>query len=111
MTAQPKMRGVIGEPDYAAQGYRIVSRKYGIISRIDREDWKEAMAKAHAPWDIEEGRKWVRTLGDRGAADHYRRCYSKDNVELGGRALTLKIPNSNDDVADPYIATKLKYKK
>ena len=82
--------------DYVAEGYRITSRKYGIISRIDRDDWKDYMAEQHAPWDIEEGRKWVRLLGDRTAADHYRRVYSKDNIELGSQALTLKIPNSGD---------------
>src|ERR1039458_9705438 len=80
-----------GGEDYAAAGYRIVSRKYGMISRLDRDDWKEYMAEKHAPWDIEEGRKWVRALGDLHAADHYRRVYSKDTLEIGKRALTLKI--------------------
>lgn len=83
-------------PDYVKQGYRIVSRKYGTIARIDRDDWKEFMAQEHAPWDIEEGRKWVRTMGDRSAADHYRRVYSKDTIDLGRKALTLRIPNSGD---------------
>ena len=85
--------------DYAAEGYRVVSRKYGMISRIDRKDWKEYMAKQHAPWDAEgEGIKWVQLLGDRAAADHYRRVYSKDTLEIGRKALTLKIPNSGDMV-------------
>ena len=82
--------------DYIRAGYRITSRKYGLVSRIDREDWKEYMAEQHAPWDIREGRKWVNILGDRSAADHYRRVYSKDHLELGRKALTLKIPNSGD---------------
>lgn len=82
--------------DYEKKGYRIVSRKYGIISRIDREDWKEYMAEKHAPWDIEEGLAWIKHLGDLHAADFYRRCHSKDTVELGRKALTLKIPNSGD---------------
>jgi hypothetical protein len=82
--------------DYANEGYRIVSRKYGIIARIDRPDWKEFLAEEHAPWDIEEGRDWVAALGDRRAADYYRRVYSKDTIELGREAVALKIPNSGD---------------
>lgn len=84
------------ERDYVAEGYRITSRKYGLISRIDRDDWKEFMAEQHAPWDIEEGRKWIRAMGDLHAADQYRRVYSKDTLELGRKAVTLKIPNSGD---------------
>lgn len=86
----------MAKSDYEKQGYRITSRKYGMISRIDRDDWKEYMAEKHAPWDIEEGRKWVRVLGDLHAADHYRRVYSKDTLEIGSKALKLKIPNSMD---------------
>jgi hypothetical protein len=63
------------------EGYAITSRAYKHASRIDREDWRQYMAKKHAPWDPEgEGRAWVECLGDRSAADHYRRCYSKDQI-------------------------------
>ena len=88
----------MSKSQYEVDGYRIISRKYGIISRIDRNDWREYMAKKYAPWDIEEGLKWVRTLGDRGAADHYRRIYSKDTLEIGRKALKLKIPNSGNGI-------------
>lgn len=76
-----------------AQGYRRISGKYGIVSRIDREDWKEYMAAKYAPLDIERGRKWVNCLAEWSAEDNYRRCNSKDVLELGmaGR----KIPSSN----------------
>lgn len=78
-----------------AQGYRRVSRKFGIVARVDREDWREYMAEQHAPWDIQQGRKWVKLLG-KNAADYYRRCLSNDKLEIGeGRALA--IPTSGGD--------------
>jgi hypothetical protein len=90
------MSELITRDDYIKAGYRITSRKYGSVSRIDREDWKEYMAEQHAPWDIEEGRRWVKGLGDRVAADHYRRVYSKDHIDLGRKGNEMKIPNSGD---------------
>lgn len=76
--------------DYAAEGYRITSRKYGTVSRIDRPDWKEFL--------LEEYPNWIGIMTDVQIADHYRRCYSKDKIDLGRKALTLKIPNSGDMV-------------
>ena len=74
------------------QGYAITSRKFGILSRIDRPDWREAMALKHAPWDAAgEGMRWVRALGN-GAADFYRRVYSRDKITVKG--LEKQIPNS-----------------
>jgi hypothetical protein len=64
-----------------ASGYRAGSNRYRIVSRIDREDWKEHMARKHAPWSFEEGMRWVIGLGDERAADHYRRVYTKDKIE------------------------------
>jgi len=63
-----------------ASGYRCSSNRHRIVSRIDREDWKEHMARKHAPWSFQEGIEWVEGLGDR-AADHYRRVYSRDKIE------------------------------
>jgi hypothetical protein len=40
------------------------------------------MAKEHAPWNIEEGKDWVKRLGPAAAADHYRRIYSKDKITV-----------------------------
>lgn len=62
-----------------SQGYYRVSRKGKVLSRIDRKNWKEYMAKEYAPWDIKEGEKWVASLGQ-GAGDHYRRVYSNDKI-------------------------------
>lgn len=84
--------------EYIAQGYRVTSNKHRMISRIDRDDWKEYMAKGHSPWDWEgEGLKWVRILGDRSAADHYRRVYSRDTLTVSA-AIIKAMPNSGDMV-------------
>lgn len=70
-----------------AAGYALTSNRHGMISRIDREDWREYMAKKHCAWDAEgEGMAWVDSLGSRGAADHYRRVYSRDTLEVGAYA-------------------------
>lgn len=81
--------------DLASLGYRRTSRKFGHVSRVDREDWKEYMAEKHSPWSKEEGLRWVECLGT-GAADHYRRCYSKDTLVLT-QTKALGIPCSDHD--------------
>ena len=63
------------------QGYLRVSRRHGMLSRLDRKDWQEYMAAAHYPWSVKEGEEWVKSLGG-DAEDHYRRCYSKDKIEV-----------------------------
>lgn len=63
------------------QGYRRVSSKSGVLSRVDVEDWKNKMSNDHAPWSKEEGDRWVMILGD-SAADHYRRVYSNDKIQV-----------------------------
>lgn len=75
-------------------GYARVSNAYGMISRIDREDWREHMAQQHSPNNVEFGRKWVKCLGAY-AADHYRRIYSNDKMELG-RTKGRNFPSSQD---------------
>lgn len=79
----------------ALQGYRRTSSKYGMLSRVDREDWQEFMAKTHAPWDINEGRAWVYGLGTR-AADQYRRCYSRDKITVS-TSISKFVPSSSHD--------------
>jgi len=83
-----------------ALGYCVTSRKFGLISRIDREDWKEYMASKHVSGN---GMAWVKCLGEIGAEDHYRRCYSKDTLEIGSRA--RKLPKSHETVTG-FRATK-----
>ena len=76
------------------KGYCRISNRHGIVSRIDRSDWKEYMAKKHSPWSIEAGMEWVSFLGTN-AEDHYRRCYSKDTIELGSGNRAAIFPASS----------------
>jgi hypothetical protein len=83
-------------PNYAQQGYRITSRKHGIISRIDREDWLEFLLEHYPNWRGKNGGLNTSMITELQAADHYRRVFSKDTLEIGKEALRLKIPNSGD---------------
>lgn len=75
-------------------GYRVVSRKHKTLSRIDRADWKQVLAKHQCPWDPDgEGMEWVLNIGERNAEDYYRRCISKDTIEISDIA---GIPNSGN---------------
>ena len=67
-------------------GYRSVSNRHRMLSRIDRPDWREHMARDHtrgfrgdAQKNLDEGMRWVDLLGA-GAADFYRRVLSKDTL-------------------------------
>jgi len=79
------------------RGYRRTNNKYGLISRIDRPDWKEFMAKSHSPWNIEAGMRWVESLGE-SASDYYRIVYSHDTIEVGQRYGKLIPPSHIDPV-------------
>ena len=71
-----------------------------MVTRVDRPDWKEHMAREHSPWDAkrgtDDGPRWVRCLGD-GAADHYRRVYSMDSIEGVPEPIFKLVPGSNWD--------------
>lgn len=56
-------------------GYAPISGRYRMLARIDREDWKEFMGRSGG------GMRWVNELGA-SAADHYRRCFSKDRITV-----------------------------
>jgi len=75
-------------------GYCRVSNRYRMVSRVDRHDWKEYMAQQHTPWDHELGMQWVEGIGN-AAADHYRRCYSKDVLSNIPEKEFKKIPSSS----------------
>ena len=71
-----------------ASGYRCVSNRHRTLSRLDRPDWREHMARDHTRGfrgdpqrNLDEGMRWVTVLGT-GAADHYRRVMSKDTLEM-----------------------------
>lgn len=61
-------------------GYRRISNRGKIVSRIDRDDWRQFMAQQHSR-SKETHRDWVISLGQR-AEDHYLRCYSSDQLVL-----------------------------
>lgn len=95
-----------------AAGYRRTSNKYGLVSRIDREDWVDVLIIHLLPWcddparirdcDMERMECIKSQIGSGMWEDHYRRCCSKDKIELR-QAAGKKIPTSQWD-ATGYIA-------
>lgn len=82
-------------------GFRRVSNRFGIISRINRPDWKEHMAIKHAPWNHEQGHSWVNSLLKSNLAqDHYRRCCEDGTLwlELGKHRSSGFKPSGWDPV-------------
>lgn len=80
----------------AARGYRRTSNRHRIISRIDRPDWLEKMARdlRRAPADFmvpggsQPQPNWC---------DHYRRIYSRDKIEGVAEEVFRLIPGSDWD--------------
>ena len=62
-----------------AEGYCVVSNRHGLVARLDRKDWREHMAGVYPN---------AAAL----SADFYRRCLSKDVLEVG--AGHRSFPNS-----------------
>lgn len=84
-----------------AMGYRRTSRRFGLISRIDRPDWVEFLKSqglGHAEANSKNG-CWE---------DFYRRVYSKDTLEIGQFAMA--IPPSGWDFTG-YIEVEGKVPK
>lgn len=67
-----------------AKGYRRISNKYGMVARIDRPDWIEVL-----PANFKRN-------ANANAADYYRRCVSKDVLELP-TSVAMMVPNSDND--------------
>ena len=76
-----------------ARGYRRTSRRHGMISRIDRPDWLEFLAKELRA-DIAQLKKAPAGQWE----DHYRRCYSKDVITVP-HTVALSVPGSSGDAA------------
>jgi hypothetical protein len=68
-------------------GYRRISNRYRIISRIDRPDWIK--------WLEDKGFMISFPLGS--TADFYRRVFSKDKIEGVKLSVYKKIPPSGHD--------------
>ena len=64
-----ELRKLEGPLQAVIVGYRVISRKHGIIARIDRHDWQKHCKELHpnspGVWDN---------------ADWYRRCVSQDTL-------------------------------
>lgn len=88
--------------DLKDMGYYVVSRRHRMLARIDREDWREVMAKHHSPWDVNgEGMRWACM---KGMGDYYRRCLSKDTIVIAPDKwdnVLRAIPNSGQG-SDTY---------
>ena len=81
-------------------GYRVVSRKFSTVARIDRPDWRVFLSKAlHNPSILND------TSTYSGWPDHYRRCYSKDKFTLHDSINIKLIPNSGHDPVEYVGAT------
>lgn len=86
-----------------AQGYRRID--HGMVSRIDRADWRDHMAQEHSPWDPEgEGAEWVRVLG-KSAANQYRRVFSRDKIVVPATVAEL-VPTSDWDTTGFVVENK-----
>jgi hypothetical protein len=98
----------IGSPylvanELAARGYRRVSNRHRLVSRIDRPDWVERLARVlqrapadfYVPGEAIPAGNWC---------DHYRRCLSTDVIEVDVDTFRL-IPGSGYDQVG-YIPAK-----
>jgi len=71
-----------------AMGYRRTSNKYGIVARIDREDWRDVVVQ-HTHQTL----KTIATATPGMWEDFYRRVHSRDTLELGRRG--RQLPSSS----------------
>lgn len=76
------------------QGYCRTSLRHGLVSRIDRRDWKEHMTKKRSPLSVEAALQGMGSIA--GAEDQYRRVYSRDTREVG--IAVNQFPPSNGTV-------------
>lgn len=76
------------------RGYRRVSRRFGVVARVDRPDWLQHLIDNNMGPHREDMRR-VDTA--RLWADFYRRVVSADKIELDPPSLALNFPTSNDD--------------
>lgn len=84
-------------------GYRCVSNRYCGIRRIDRPDWREALAEHHTPWDLEQGMRWA---NGKDMGDYYRRVLSKDRREVDPevyRAMKRAMIGGGWGLLDEYL--------
>lgn len=78
------------------RGYRRISNKYGLLSRIDRPDWKHEVAKRFCPYNFKQGLKRVESYDVSSMEDFYRRNCSEDKIEVMHEIARL-VPNSSNE--------------
>ena len=76
-----------------AKGYRRTSNRYGILSRIDRDDWKRVLEK-HLGKVLPEDCEFNI---DGNWPDYYRRVLSQDTMSIDPVIAKL-VPNSRHDM-------------
>jgi hypothetical protein len=79
-----------------ARGYRRTSRRHCLVSRIDRQDWKDVLSQ-HLNSERAELDKRIRGFPGMWE-DFYRRVLSKDTLTVSPDIL-LKVPTSDRDPA------------
>ncbi len=67
------------------RGYRVISRRFKTVARIDRPDWMYKGPNGQETWD------------DNMDPDYFRRVLSRDVIERVPRGLIDVIPNSSHD--------------
>ena len=81
ITAQDELTAFLKAGDLTQKGYRKISNKYKIVSRIDRDDWMDVLAKK-----LNCCRADFYMLDGSGIADnwkdHYIRVYSEDKLTV-----------------------------
>jgi hypothetical protein len=97
MTFEEEVSAAVQAARLTSAGYRRVSNKHRIVSRIDREDWLEHLARkmrqAPADFILKDGTGRVSPAW----CDHYRRIYSKDTITVSSEAVFRLIPGSGFD--------------
>ena len=82
---------------FKMSGYRKVSNRHRIVSRIDCEDWLETMAETQNT-SVAEMIGPHPHLSLPALADHYRRCYSKDKLVVDEHL--IKLMHSSGDSSE-----------
>jgi hypothetical protein len=78
-------------------GFSIISRRYGIVSRIDRPDWID--------WCVDNNHPTC--------PDYYRRCLSKDTYQFGSQLVKKRLYEAShvsrvEYVGDNELSHRLK---
>lgn len=91
-----------------AKGYRRTSNRHGLISRIDRPDWLDALNR-HLMRSAQQGNLILENSEEYNSGswqDFYRRVLSKDTLEIGKSQAQNIGTSSWDNIGYIEILTK-----